>query len=90
MAVCVYSVHENSVHYIRMLKNITLSADESLIEQARKLASDEDRTLNELFREWLEQYVAQPEAAARYELLLRQLDHVEAGRHFTREELNER
>jgi hypothetical protein len=72
-----------------MLKNITLSADEALIEQARKLASDEDRTLNELFREWLARYVSQPEAAAQYELLIKQLDHVEAGRGFTREELNE-
>ena len=37
------------------MKNVTLSADESLIEAARKRASSEDTTLNEQFRQWLQQ-----------------------------------
>jgi hypothetical protein len=33
-----------------MNKNITLSADEALIQQARRRAMQENRTLNDLFR----------------------------------------
>jgi hypothetical protein len=79
-----------TVYTIDMLKNITLSADEALIEQARHQAAITNRTLNELFREWLEQYVTQPQAAEQYEQLMQQLSHIRAGRHFDREELNER
>jgi hypothetical protein len=73
-----------------MIKNITLSSEESLIERARRRAMAENTTLNELFRMWLERYVAQPEAADRYDALMRQLTHVQAGQTFTREEMNER
>jgi len=41
------------------MKNITLSADEHLIEQARLLAKSQHKTLNILFREWLQQFAAQ-------------------------------
>src|SRR6266852_4602132 len=44
------SIHENSVHFIRM-KNITLSAEEGLIEQARLVARARHQTLNAAFRE---------------------------------------
>ena len=40
-----------------MLKNITLSADERLIQQARDKASNERKTLNSVFRGWLNRYV---------------------------------
>ena len=45
------------------MKNITMSANEAVLEQARVRARAEHRTLNELFRQWLERYVAQPGAA---------------------------
>lgn len=73
-----------------MTKNITLSADEALIEQARKRAMQENTSLNELFREWLAQYVSQSDAPAQYAGLMEQLSHVRAGRRFSREEMNER
>ena len=73
-----------------MMKNITLSADESLIQQARRLANNENKTLNELFRDWLARYVAQPGASEQYLALMRNLDHVQAGQTFSREEMNER
>lgn len=73
-----------------MMKNITLSVDEAIIVQARRRAAAENTTLNELFRTWLERYVAQPLAAEQYETLMQRLDYVEAGRKFTREEMNER
>ena len=41
------------------MKNVTLSADGHLIEQARLLAKSRHKTLNALFREWLEQLTAQ-------------------------------
>ncbi len=35
------------------MKNITLSADEAMIERAREIARDQHRSLNDLFRDWL-------------------------------------
>jgi hypothetical protein len=82
-------MHENRVHYIRM-KNITLSADEQLIEQARLLAKSRHKTLNILFREWLEQFTAQSGGGQEFDALMKRLQHVQAGRRFTRDEMNER
>ena len=73
-----------------MIKNITLSAEEALIQQARRRAAAENHTLNELFRQWLERYVAQPSASKQYEALMQRLSHINAGRRFSREEMNER
>lgn len=39
------------------MKNITLSADEQLIEAAYQRAAEEHTTLNEQFRLWLKHYV---------------------------------
>lgn len=83
------SIHENSVHYIRM-KNITLSADGNLIEQARLVARSQNKTLNTAFREWLEQFTARAGNVLEYDALMRRLQHVRAGRSFTRDEMNER
>jgi hypothetical protein len=73
-----------------MLKNITLTAEQSLIANARKRAAGAGTTLNELFRDWLARYVAQPGAADAYDVLMAQLNTVRAGRAYTREEMNER
>ena len=84
------------VYTILMLKNITLSADEALIREARRQAALQNTTLNALFREWLERFVTQQDVEARrqaverYDELMRRLSHIDAGRKFTREELNER
>jgi hypothetical protein len=72
------------------MKNITLSADEQLLEQARLLAKSQHKTLNAMFREWLEQYAAQSGGAQEYDALMKRLKHVQAGRRFNREEMNER
>lgn len=73
-----------------MNRNITLTADETLIHQARRRAISENTSLNELFREWLTRYVAQVSAADRYVALMEQLQDVNAGRSYSREEMNER
>jgi len=73
------------------MKNVTLSADESLIEQARLVARSENKTLNAAFREWLQQYAARAGRGAAFQALVRRLRHVQPGeRHFTRDEMNER
>jgi hypothetical protein len=82
-------LHDNRVHYFRM-KNITLSADEQLIEQARLLAKAQHKTLNTMFREWLEQFTAQGGGPQEFDALMKRLKHVQAGRRFSRDEMNER
>jgi hypothetical protein len=77
------------VHQLRM-KNITLSADEQLIEQARLLAKFRHKILNAMFREWLEQFTAQSGGTQEFDALMKRLKHVQAGRRFSRDEMNER
>ena len=74
------------------MKNITLSADENLIEEARLRAIEERTTLNAQFRLWLASYVGRERQAARAETTLRELRSVikTGGRTFTRDEMNER
>ncbi len=72
------------------MKNITLSADEDLIEQARLVARAQRKTLNAAFREWLLRFAAQSGTGGEVDSLMKRLGHVRAGRHFTREEMNER
>lgn len=84
------SVHYYSVHCYSMNKNITLSAEESIIQQARRRAMVENITLNDLFRRWLERYIATPFAADQFRELMQRFDHIQTGRTFSREEMNER
>jgi hypothetical protein len=72
------------------MKNITLSADENLIEKARLVAETYGKTLNAAFREWLEQFARQSGTAQEYDSLMKRLRHVEAGRRFTRAQMNQR
>jgi len=72
------------------VKNITLSADEALIEQARLVARSEHKTLNGVFREWLQQYISREGSAQEFDALMKRLGYVNAGRRFSRDEMNER
>lgn len=72
------------------MKNVTLSAEDHLIEQARLVASSQHKTLNAAFREWLLQYTAQAGARQEFDSLMNRLGHVRAGRRFSRDEMNER
>jgi len=72
------------------MKNVTLSADDELIELARKVAKRQHTTLNEAFREWLRSYARPNDAVSDYEALKKDLGYAKAGRKFTREEMNER
>jgi len=73
-----------------MLKNVTLSAEKDLIEQARRRAEAKNTTLNAEFRRWLEQYIASPQTSADLETLMDQLNYARPGKTFTRDEMNER
>ena len=72
------------------MKNVTLSADEDLIEQARLIARSQNKTLNSVFRDWLRQFTAQAGAGQEFDSLMERLRHVRPGRRFSRDELNER
>jgi len=74
------------------MKNITLSADESLIRAARERAQSENTTLNEQFRRWLETYVQRDRRAqvAMDTIADLQTRLSTKGRQFTRDEMNER
>jgi hypothetical protein len=73
------------------MKNITLSADERLIEKARERARAKHTTLNEEFRRWLADYVGYQRTADDAMGLLRELQakYTTGGHKFTRDELNE-
>ncbi len=73
-----------------MLKNVTLSADESLIRQARKNAQQEHTTLNSMFREWLTRYVRQKQSTTDYESMMQDLSYARANQCYSRDEMNER
>lgn len=72
------------------MRNITLSADEDLIEQARLVAKSRRKTLNAAFREWLVEFTSRSGSGQEFDSLMRRLRHVNAGRHFSRDEMNER
>ncbi|MGH9414438.1 MAG: hypothetical protein ACRD0Y_11970 [Terriglobales bacterium] len=73
------------------MKNVTLSAEEHLIEAARKAARERRTTLNAEFRKWLEDYTGRTTLVKRHKELMKELSYVDlSGRKFTREEMNER
>jgi hemerythrin len=72
------------------MRNVTLSAEDHLIDRAREIAREQHKTLNEMFREWLAQVSGSTDTAEEYRELMDSLSYVNAGRHFSREELNER
>lgn len=89
------STHRATDHttivYTNAVKNITLTADEALIEAARARAMEEHTTLNEQFRLWLTDYAHPRERLQRYDEVMKQLrGKVKVGRKWSREEMNER
>jgi hypothetical protein len=73
------------------MKNITLSADESLIEAARVRARAEQTTLNEQFRRWLADYAQTRDRLQRYDAVMSELrGKVKVGKKLSRDNMNER
>ncbi len=73
-----------------MLKNITLSAEGSLIKKAREKAQKEHTTLNASFRQWLKQFANYSVKSDDYNQIMESLKYVKPGGKFTRDEMNER
>ncbi|MEO9869013.1 hypothetical protein [Ekhidna sp.] len=73
------------------MKNITFSADETLIKKARERARKENTTLNQRFREWLEDY-SRNQAKNKEKELKEIFEKMSfpIGAPFTRDEMNER
>ena len=72
------------------MRNVTFSADATVIDRARLVASSRHKTLNDAFREWLAQYASGSGSPEEVDALMHRLRHVKAGRTFTRDEMNER
>ena len=73
------------------MKNVTLSADEQLIERARSIAQSRHTTLNEEFRRWLQDYTARDAQVAAFDAFMESVKgKFITGGPFSRDELNER
>jgi hypothetical protein len=73
------------------MKNITLSADERVIEEARQRAHRENTTLNEQFRRWLDEYVGKDDRAERAIQAIEAIrKNFQTSGPYSRDELNER
>ena len=72
------------------MKNITLSADDMLIRRAREKAQRENTSLNRLFRSWMKKYINHDNIVNDYDRLMENMADVNAGRKFTRDEMNAR
>jgi hypothetical protein len=75
-----------------MLQNITLSADTRKIAGFRHAAKRRGYTANALFREWLDQIDTDMRNTKKIDELFSRIDNsgVDAGRKFSREEMNDR
>ncbi len=82
-------IYTEMVYAILVRQNIILNAEKSDIELAREEAQSQNTTLNELFRDWLKG-IAGPVRARKYRALMNDLRYADAGRKFTRDEMNER
>ena len=82
-----------TIVYTKQMRNITLSATDQLIDKARDKARAQGVTLNDEFRKWLASYVQAADgqsAVDRFRSVMQAMPHADAGRTFTREEMNER
>ena len=75
------------------MKNITFSAQEDAIARARQVASKRQRTLNDLFRDWLSELDAQSQennVIEKLEALWQDTNYLRVGKKLSRDETNER
>lgn len=74
----------------KTMKKITFTAEESLIQQAQLVARVRKTTLDDAFREWLQQYASQAGGGEAVDALMRRLKHIRSAGSYTRDEMNER
>ncbi len=73
-----------------VMKKIAFNAERADIELARELASEQETTLPELFRVWLRETAERQMRVRDIRDLMTRLRYANAGRKFTRDEMNER
>ena len=71
------------------MKIITFNADPTLIAKAKEQARKAGMTLNDAFQQWLHGFAGQGSGVAKYRDLMKRVQYVRPGRHFSRQELNE-
>jgi hypothetical protein len=75
------------------MKNITFSAQEEVIEKARKIAASNNSTLNDMFRKWLKEFSYQERernVSKKLQNLWDRTHYFQVGKKLSREEMNER
>ena len=85
-----FALYTAFVYTIVVRRNITFNADKADIDLAREEAQSQNTTLHELFCDWLKGVAGRKRRAQEYRALMDELRHVDAGRKFTRDEMNER
>jgi hypothetical protein len=71
------------------MKRIRFGANESLIQKARRFAGSLRARLNPAFPKWLKEFASRMSDTREFDKLMAKLRHVEAGRRFTRDEMNQ-
>ncbi len=71
------------------METITLTVDKSVLDEAERLAQEQQVTREAVLNEWLHRSLG-AERVRKYDELMERLKYVNAGRKFTREEMNER
>lgn len=75
------------------MKNITLSAQDDLIDKARRIAINRNSSLNIMFREWLEglnNSQTHDNQEDKLKDLWKRTNYARVGKKLSREEMNER
>lgn len=77
---------------LKVMINVTLSVSESDLRKARALARLNNTSLNEMFREWLNDITQEKNVniEAKLKSLWEDTDYVIVGRKLTREEMHKR
>jgi len=71
------------------MKNITFSAEERLIREAREEARRRNTSLNALFRDWLAELAARDERKRQIGTLMEEMSQYNIGGPYTRDEMNQ-
>ena len=77
------------MYTIFVRQKTTFNADRSCVKLAREEVESQNTTLAELFHGWLKR-IAGRVRARKYRALMNELRYADAGRKFTRDEMNER
>lgn len=72
------------------METITLTVDKSVLEEAQRVAEEQQITRDAVLNEWLSHRAVGVERVRRYDALMEKLKYVKTGGPFTREEMNER